>query len=166
MARDLALPAIDAVTGSPLNEQFTLQRLATGRFNELVISALRTVLEQRALYNPILIHAGIGQGKTHALQAMAWAMAEHEPEARVLYLTCETFASSYQEAAQEKRLPDFRNSLRSLDLLLIDDIQYLLGRNALQEEMVYTFDARYDAHRQMMFASDTALSTIRRNRKF
>jgi chromosomal replication initiator protein len=164
--RESPAPSGTAIADGPaeqssLNSAFSFGTLVEGQFNRLAAVAARAAAENPgAVYNPLFIHADVGLGKSHLLQSMARLLMDRRPDLRTRYLTCEAFASMYQDALQRDSLPDLRRVIRGMDVLLMDDAQYLVGRPALQEEILYTFDARLNAGGQMAFAADAAPSML------
>ncbi len=139
----------------PLNDKYTFQTFVTGTSNKMACAAAKAVAENPGqAYNPFFLYGGPGLGKTHLLQAIAHqAMAKH-PGIRVAYVSGEVFTSHYVTALQEKRSEDFRQKYRSIDLLLVDDIQFLAGRPQTKEEFFHTFNSLYQMNKQIVLCSD------------
>ena len=130
-----------------------------GAPNRLAHAAALQVAEnapdQPLKYNPLYIHARVGMGKTHLLHAIAWEMKQRNPNAKVLYLTAERFMYSFAEALQTRDAPAFKEKLRTIDLLLIDDMEFLQGRT-FQQEFCHTLNSLIDGGKQVVVAADCA----------
>jgi chromosomal replication initiator protein len=138
-----------------LNDKYTFQSFVTGASNKMACAAAKAVAENPGqAYNPFFLYGGPGLGKTHLLQAIAHQAMEKHPGIRVAYVSGEIFTSHYVTALQEKRSEDFRQKYRSIDLLLVDDIQFLAGRPQTKEEFFHTFNALYQMNKQIVLCSD------------
>ena len=141
--------------GLPLNPRYTFDTFVVGNSNQWAHAASLAVAEKPAqTYNPLFIYGGVGLGKTHLMQAIGNTSLAFERLERVCYLSAETFMNQMIEALQFGKTLDFRNKYRKMDLLLIDDVQFLQGKDATQEEFFHTFNALYDAHKQIVVTSD------------
>ena len=141
--------------GLPLNPRYTFDTFVVGNSNQYAHGASLAVAGKPAQsYNPLFIYGGVGLGKTHLMQAIGNTSLETGQLERVCYLSAETFMNQMIEALQFGKTLDFRNKYRRMDLLLIDDIQFLQGKDATQEEFFHTFNALYDAHKQIVVTSD------------
>ncbi len=141
--------------GLPLNPRYTFDTFVVGNSNQWAHAASLAVTEKPAqTYNPLFIYGGVGLGKTHLMQAIGNTSLAFERLERVCYLSAETFMNQMIEALQFGKTLDFRNKYRKMDLLLIDDVQFLQGKDATQEEFFHTFNALYDAHKQIVVTSD------------
>ena len=141
--------------GMPLNPRYTFESFVVGNSNEWAHAASKAVAETPAhAYNPLFIYGGVGLGKTHLMQAIGNQILSAEKIERVCYLSAEQFMNQMVEALQHGRTLGFRNKYRRMDLLLIDDVQFLQGKDATQEEFFHTFNALYDAHKQIVLTSD------------
>ncbi len=148
-----SLPARDAATN--LVQTYTFESFIVGESNRFAHGAAVAVAKQPAKeYNPLLITSGPGLGKTHLLHAIGNYVASHSKESKVLYLTCETFASNLANAKEVGTLSSFRERMRGMDCLLIDDIQFLSGMPEIHEELFYTFNDLHDTQKQIVLASD------------
>jgi chromosomal replication initiator protein len=134
---------------------FTFDSFVVGNNNRICVAAAQAVASKPGrAYNPLFIYGGTGLGKTHLLQAIAIDVVSRRKRSRVEYLSSEEFVNQYIEALQNKRLPSFRRHFRSLDLLLIDDVQFFEGKVGSSEEFFHTFNTLHNAHKQIVLASD------------
>ncbi|MBX6326952.1 MAG: chromosomal replication initiator protein DnaA [Pseudolabrys sp.] len=152
----------DALGGSPLDPRLTFQTFVVGRSNTLAHAAAQQVATARrgdpVLFNPLYVHAGVGLGKTHLLQAITWA-ANGLGERKVLYLTAEKFMYGFVSALRTQTALAFKDALRGIGVLVIDDLQFLQGRST-QAEFCHTLNALIDAGRQVVVASDRPPSDL------
>ena len=141
---------------SRLNPAFTFETFVTGKANDLARAAAMQVGERPgSAYNPLFIYGGVGLGKTHLIQAIGNHLRAHAPETKIRYIHAEQYVSDVVRAYQHKSFDDFKRYYHSLDLLLIDDIQFFSGKNRTQEEFFYAFNALIEAHRQVVITCDT-----------
>ena len=142
----------------PLNEQplkLTLDTFVVGQKNQLAYNAAKTLVsEEKSPFNPLFLHGGYGVGKTHLLQGVCNAVYSNKPNCRWMYLSAEDFANQYVVALKTRKLDTFRQRLRNLDILAIDDIHFLSNKNAMQEEFLHTFNTIDLAGKQVILASD------------
>ena len=152
----------DALGGSPLDPRLTFASFVVGRSNTLAHAAARQVAEGRrgdpVMFNPLYIHAGVGLGKTHLLQAVTWA-GNAAGERKVLYLTAEKFMYGFVAALKTQTALAFKEALRGIDVLVIDDLQFLQGKST-QAEFCHTLNALIDAGRQVVIAADRPPSDL------
>jgi chromosomal replication initiator protein len=152
----------DALGGSPLDPRLTFGSFVVGRSNTLAHAAARQVAEGRrgdpVMFNPLYIHAGVGLGKTHLLQAVTWA-GNSGSERKVLYLTAEKFMYGFVAALKTQTALAFKEALRGIDVLVIDDLQFLQGKST-QAEFCHTLNALIDAGRQVVIAADRPPSDL------
>jgi len=138
-----------------INPRYTFTNFVVGSSNEFGHAAAMRVAEQPGRsYNPLFIYGGVGLGKTHLLHAIANAVVARNPKAHILYMSSETFTNDLISALRTEKMNDFKKRLRSVELLLIDDIQFLCGKERTQEEFFHTFNALYDAKHQIVVTSD------------
>ena len=141
---------------SRLNPAFTFDTFVTGKANDLARAAARQVAEKPgSAYNPLFVYGGVGLGKTHLIHAIGNHLRAHAPESKVRYIHAEQYVSDVVRAYQHKAFDDFKRYYHSLDLLLIDDIQFFSGKNRTQEEFFYAFNALVEAHKQVIITCDT-----------
>ncbi len=145
--RDNLVPSADG--------KFTFSNFVVGSSNQFAHAAAQAVAKNPAMaYNPLFIYSGVGLGKTHLLQAIGGAILQQNPTARVQYLTAEEFTVDLIESLRNDRMPAFRSKYRPLDVLLVDDIQFIAGKERTQEEFFFTFNALYESHKQVVLSSD------------
>jgi chromosomal replication initiator protein len=149
-------PAAAEATEAPaLNPDYTFEQFVVGPGNRLAHAAAQAAGSNPGrAYNPLFIHGGVGLGKTHLLQAVCLRILEHRPGARIAYLTCEAFITQFMDAVQVGQMVQFRHRFRDVDVLIIDDIQFLTSRERSQEEFFHTFNALYQSQRQIVLSSD------------
>ena len=141
---------------SRLNPSFNFDSFVTGKANQLARAAALQVAEHPGVaYNPLFVYGGVGLGKTHLIQAIGNLLLELNPSAKVRYIHAEQYVSDVVRAYQHKAFDGFKRYYHSLDLLLIDDIQFFSGKNRTQEEFFYAFNALIEAHKQVIITCDT-----------
>ena len=138
-----------------LNPSFTFASFVAGKANQLARAAGMQVAEHPTSYNPLFVYGGVGLGKTHLIQAIGNDILGRNPTAKIRYIHAETYVSDVVRAYQHKAFDDFKRYYRSLDLLLIDDIQFFNGKNRTQEEFFYLFNTLIEAHKQVVITCDT-----------
>ena len=166
-SREAAWSRGDASTGSSaatpstertplqLNPNYTFDKFVVGPCNRLAqASALAIGENPGSAYNPMFIHGNVGLGKTHLLQAICHTVTKRDPSVRVLYTSCEDFTNTFINAIQTASLDDFRNFHRMVDILVIDDVQFLANKQKTQDEFFHTFNSLYDAQKQIVLSSD------------
>ncbi len=140
---------------SDLNPRYTFENFVIGESNRLARATAESIAKSPGTqYNPYVIYGGVGLGKTHLMHAIGNALRRQHPKARVLYTTSEQFVNEYIGAIQNNRPDDFRAKFRNLDCLLIDDIQFLLGKEKSEQEFFHTFNALFDSRKQIIVSSD------------
>ena len=147
-------PLAGALAGAPLDPRCTFASFVVGRPNALAAAAARRVAEGQVAFNPLCFYGGVGLGKTHLLHAIAWDLRERRPALNVVYLSAEQFMFRFVQALRERRMMDFKELFRSVDVLLIDDVQFIAGKDSTQEEFFHTFNALVDAGKQVIVAAD------------
>ena len=145
----------------PLNPDYTFENFVTGPCNRLSHAAAVAVGDQPGqAYNPLFIHGGVGLGKTHLLQAVSQTVLEKNADARILYLSCDSFINQFILAVETGEMHQFRHRYRHVDLLVIDDIHFLAGHDRTQEEFFHTFNTLYQQHKQIILSADCPPSEI------
>jgi chromosomal replication initiator protein len=141
--------------GSPLNSRYIFENFVVGKSNQFAHAASKAVAQNPARgYNPLFIYGGVGLGKTHLMQAVGNQILQERKLDRVCYLSSENFMNEMIASIQRNDTISFRTKYRRMDLLLIDDVQFLANKESTQEEFFHTFNALYDAHRQIVLTSD------------
>ena len=139
----------------PGTEEYTFERFVVGSSNKFAHAAALAVAEHPAqTYNPLFIYGESGLGKTHLLYAIAHKIHQNHPEYRIVYIKGDSFTNELIQAIREGRNPEFREKYRSADVFLMDDVQFIAGRESTQEEMFHTFNTLYEAGRQIVFTAD------------
>ncbi|MGK0204375.1 MAG: chromosomal replication initiator protein [Planctomycetota bacterium] len=141
--------------GNPLNPNYTFDRFVVGPCNRLAHASALAIGENPGhAYNPLFVHGNVGLGKSHLLQAICHTVLRRDPNARVLYMSCEDFTNSYIQAIQGHQIDNFRDYHRGADVLVIDDVQFLANKEKTQDEFFHTFNALFDGQRQIVLSSD------------
>ncbi len=154
---------VDAeLPGAPLDHRFTFDGFVVGKPNELAHAAARRVAEGGPVtFNPLFLYGGVGLGKTHLMHAIAWELQGRSPDLRVLYLSAEQFMYRFVQALREKAIMDFKELFRSVDVLMVDDVQFIAGKDSTQEEFFHTFNALIDQNKQIVISADRAPGEIK-----
>jgi len=157
-----SLPKNDEVLpGAPLDKRFTFDKFVVGKPNELAHAAARRVAEGGSVsFNPLFLYGGVGLGKTHLMHAIAWELQERSPELRVVYLSAEQFMYRFIQALRDKQMMDFKELFRSVDVLMVDDVQFIAGKDSTQDEFFHTFNALVDQGKQIIISADRAPGEI------
>ena len=157
---DEALPITDGLS-SPLDVRFTFDNFIVGKPNELAhAAALRVADSDAVAFNPLFLYGGVGLGKTHLMHAIAWAIRERTPQRKVLYMSAEKFMYQFVRALRFKDTMSFKEQFRSVDVLMIDDIQFICGKESTQEEFFHTFNALIDQNKQVIVSADKSPSDL------
>jgi chromosomal replication initiator protein len=142
-----------------LNSRYTFNNFVVGKGNELAHAACQAVVSNPGkAYNPLFIYGGVGLGKTHLLQAIGHELAKTTD--KILYVTCEKFTNDYVQAVRSGKAKDFKDRYRNVDLLMIDDIQFMGGKDGTQEEFFHTFNELHQTNKQIIITSDRAPKSI------
>lgn len=146
---------------SGLDPRFTFENFVVGKPNELAYAAARRVAEsEQVTFNPLFLYGGVGLGKTHLMHAVAWHLHTHQKNRRVIYLSAEKFMYQFIRALRHKNIIDFREHFRSVDVLMIDDVQFISGKDSTQEEFFHTFNALVDQKKQIILSADKSPSEM------
>jgi len=148
--------------GAPLDPRFTFDSFVVGKPNELAHAAARRVAEGgTTTFNPLFLYGGVGLGKTHLMHAIAHELRTGRPDLRVLYLSAEQFMYRFIQALREKQIMDFKEMFRAVDVLMVDDVQFIAGKDSTQEEFFHTFNALVDQNKQIVISADRAPGEIK-----
>jgi chromosomal replication initiator protein len=151
----------DDLPASPLDARFTFDAFVVGKPNELAHAAARRVAEGGPVtFNPLFLYGGVGLGKTHLMHAIAHEVRQTRPEARVLYLSAEQFMYRFVAALRQKDMQGFKEMFRSVDMLMVDDVQFIAGKDSTQAEFFHTFNALIDQQKQIVISADRAPGEI------
>lgn len=154
------LPGHEDVS-APLDPRFTFENFVVGKSNELAYAAARRVAEARTVpFNPLFLYGGVGLGKTHLMHGIAWHIRTATPNRRVIYLSAEKFMYQFIRALRHKNTMAFKEQFRSVDVLMIDDVQFISGKDSTQEEFFHTFNALVDQNRQVIISADKSPSDL------
>jgi chromosomal replication initiator protein len=152
----------DEVPSAPLDARFTFDTFVVGKPNELAHAAARRVAEGGPVtFNPLFLYGGVGLGKTHLMHAIAHELQTRQPHLRVLYLSAEQFMYRFVQALRERQIMDFKELFRSVDVLMVDDVQFIAGKDSTQEEFFHTFNALVDQNKQIVISADRAPGEIK-----
>ena len=153
--RDAAPQPLDGDIGAPLDPRFTFDHFVVGKSNNLAFAAARRLAETDAPpFNPLFLYGGVGLGKTHLMHAIAWQIRAQTPRRKVVYLSAEKFMYQFIKALRFKDTMSFKELFRSADVLMVDDVQFIGGKESTQEEFFHTFNALADRGRQIVVSSD------------
>ena len=147
-----------------LDPRFTFKNFIVGKPNELAFSACRRIAESTNIpttgFNPLFLYGGVGLGKTHLMHAIAWEKKKINPDLKILYLSAEKFMYEFIKALRFKNTIAFKDQFRSVDVLMIDDVQFIIGKESTQEEFFHTFNALVDQNRQIVVSADKSPSDL------
>ncbi|PWC64765.1 chromosomal replication initiation protein [Azospirillum sp. TSH7] len=159
-----AVPAIledRSDLSAALDPRFTFENFVVGKPNELAHAAARRVADATTVtFNPLFLYGGVGLGKTHLMHALAWQIRKNDPNRKVLYLSAEKFMYQFIRALRFKDTMAFKQQFRSVDVLMIDDVQFISGKDSTQEEFFHTFNALVDQNRQVIISADKSPSDL------
>ena len=154
-ARSLPTAVSQRIQEFGLNSKYSFKQFIVGKENELAYAAAQAVAERPGdAYNPLFIYGDVGLGKTHLLQAIGHVMLEKQPNTKILYVSSEKFTNEFVSAVKEGKAKEFKNRYRTVDLLLIDDIQFIAGKEQTQEEFFHTFNELHQHGKQVVMTSD------------
>ena len=140
---------------APLDPKFTFDNFIVGKRNELAYAAAQRVAQSEVVsFNPLFLYGGVGLGKTHLMHAVAWNIKRRAPKKNVVYLTAEKFMYQFIKALRFKNIMSFKEQFRSVDILMIDDVQFIIGKDNTQEEFFHTFNTLIDKKRQIIISAD------------
>ena len=146
---------------APLDKRFTFDSFVIGKPNELAHAASRRVAEGGPVtFNPLFLYGGVGLGKTHLMHAIAWETQRRKPGSKVIYLSAEQFMYRFVQALRFKDMLSFKELFRSVDLLMVDDVQFIAGKDSTQDEFFHTFNALVDQNKQIIISADRAPGEI------
>ena len=152
----------EVIPGAPLDPRFTFDSFIVGKPNELAHAAARRVADGTAVtFNPLFLYGGVGLGKTHLMHAIAWELSTKRPDLNVLYLSAEQFMYRFVQSLRERKMMDFKQIFRSVDILMVDDVQFIAGKDSTQEEFFHTFNALVDQGKQIIISADRAPGEIK-----
>ena len=138
-----------------LNERYTFDNFVVGASNELAFAACQAIAGQPGTkYNPLFLYGGVGIGKTHLIQAVGNALMARSPDAKILYISTEQFVQEFVDALRFRKTADFAGYYRTADVLIVDDVQFIAGKDKMQEEFFHTFNALHQANKQIIISSD------------
>ena len=154
--------ARSALSAAPLDKRFTFDSFVVGKPNELAHAAAKRVAEGGPVtFNPLFLYGGVGLGKTHLMHAIAWELQTRRPDMNVLYLSAEQFMYRFVQALRDRKMMDFKSIFRSVDVLMVDDVQFIAGKDSTQEEFFHTFNALVDQNKQIIISADRAPGEIK-----
>ena len=147
--------------GANLDARFTFDGFVVGKPNELAHAAAHRVAEGGPVsFNPLFLYGGVGLGKTHLMHAVAWELQARAPEKRVLYVSAEQFMYRFVQSLREKQVMGFKEIFRSVDVLMVDDVQFIAGKDSTQDEFFHTFNALVDQNKQIIISADRSPGEI------
>ena len=154
-------PALDGEIGAPLDPRCTFENFVVGQPNELAFAAAKRVADLAAPpFNPLFLYGGVGLGKTHLMHAIAWQIRRQDADRKVVYLSAEKFMYQFLKALRLKDTMSFKELFRSADVLMVDDVQFIGGKDSTQEEFFHTFNTLVDRGRQIVISADRSPSEL------
>ena len=154
-ARSMQSSALSHNYRQGLNERYTFDNFIVGGSNELAYAACQSISQLPGTkYNPLFVYGGVGIGKTHLIQAVGNSLLAADPKRKVVYISSEQFVQEFVDALRFKKTAEFAKNYRSCDVLIIDDVQFIAGKEKMQEEFFHTFNALYQANKQIIISSD------------
>jgi len=157
-----AQSSTSGLAAAALDKRFTFDSFVVGKPNELAHAAARRVAEGGPVtFNPLFLYGGVGLGKTHLMHAIAWELRARKPGMNVLYLSAEQFMYRFVQALRVRKMMDFKEMFRSVDVLMVDDVQFIAGKDSTQEEFFHTFNALVDQNKQIIISADRAPGEIK-----
>jgi chromosomal replication initiator protein len=158
---ELEISSDEPITPSSFNPKYSFESFVEGKSNEFALAATRRVAENPSLsYNPLFLYGGVGLGKTHLLHAIGHEIQRSRPQLRVLYLPAEQFVNELINSIRFDRMPAFRERYRTIDVLMLDDVQFLANKERTQEEFFHTFNTLYTSQKQIILSSDSSPRNI------
>ena len=146
---------------SNINQDYTFDNFVVGTGTDLAFAAATAVANNPGdHFNPLFIHGGVGLGKTHLMHAVGNAVAAQDPDKKICYVTAENFMNDLIGSIRDNKTPEFKMKYRSVDVLLVDDVAFLAGKESTQEEFFHTFNALYDLKKQIVLTSDRSPKEI------
>jgi len=145
----------------PLDPRLTFEAFVVGKPNEFAYAAARRVVDaEQVPFNPLFLYGGVGLGKTHLMHSIAWGLRQSRPERRVVFISAEKFLYTFVRAIRTKDVMSFKELFRSVDVLMVDDLQSISGKDSTQEEFFHTFNALVDANKQIVISADKSPSDL------
>ena len=161
LAPTVASITTHSLQSAPLDPRFTFESFVVGKPNELAHAAARRVAEHcDAAFNPVFLYGGVGLGKTHLMHAIGWQTARTRPDCKVLYLSAEQFMYRFVQALRFRDTISFKQQFRAVDVLMIDDVQFIANKDSTQEEFFHTFNALIDQKKQIVISADRSPDQI------
>ena len=156
-----AAPRDPMMPTAPLDKRFSFDNFVVGKPNELAHAAAKRVASGGpVMFNPLFLYGGVGLGKTHLMHAIAWELSQRQPDLNVVYLSAEQFMYRFVQALRDRKMMDFKSMFRAVDVLMVDDVQFIAGKESTQEEFFHTFNALVDGRRQIIISADRAPGEI------
>ncbi|MBR1648507.1 MAG: chromosomal replication initiator protein DnaA [Alphaproteobacteria bacterium] len=153
--------SLNDVISVPLNPQYTFENFVVGKANEFAYAAARKIAESEDIpFNPLFLYSGVGLGKTHLMHAIAWRIKQRNPNKNIVYLSAEKFMYKFVRALRYKDTAAFKEQFRSVDVLMVDDVQFMGGKDSTQEEFFYTFNSLIEEGRQIIISADKSPSDL------